>query len=606
MKYVAEEELETPLGSPTLILPVTTPPRPAPPPKDTPSFSTSIDVRKSRSVENFSRPAPRSPVSPATPRQLLSISEPASPASLANSTDARGDSGCSTLHPESDGVMSLASAPTKAAEMLDKPLPPGPLVVHAVSTADNTARPLRIGPLPKIPGDLSDVPEEDEANHDGSSLTKPGSKRQSLRHVQTFPSANSPVDHRKSSLAAKDSVRSKRSKPDGQSPANVSKAVTSPPRKRISIGLKAIAIQDWEDAVDSSWDFDPDAEDTVDWPAEVDVNVNNLPIHLDGSCTSEGDQSCPSPTITPIPWKTPARRELDPSPTDSETIVALDASTLVTTVSRPTSSGGVLPPSDSLALHGLGIEPASTSNGLGEESSSPSRDDTPRPDHSPASRDRISSHSNISKSSSQESIILSIASSLFSAHRSSNSTASLPDLTPSTASVKERSFTSQPQTPKEEYCDCMGAHGDLSKMDCLGHCPAPLVHVPSCDKFDVRLLQFSDSNFVSHRRAKSLTPDFAVSDNSTAPMKSELSIPTTISSGITTSSDAEPSDSRKDSASRITVPARTSSIAPLPDIKKTPTGRRQRSATTSSAGSRPTHKSRASYSLFPGGSLAPA
>jgi hypothetical protein len=67
------------------------------------------------------------------------------------------------------------------------------VVGHAISTTDDSARHLKASPLPMLPEDLDDVPEdEEEAFVPCETRMSPGGRGHRvmpLRHVQSFKSA---------------------------------------------------------------------------------------------------------------------------------------------------------------------------------------------------------------------------------------------------------------------------------------------------------------------------------------------------------------------------------------------------------------------------------
>ena len=623
---VKEDKMESPLASPTSLntpgLP-TTPPRPQPPPKNSPppvkvSIPPPVDVQLSRSVENFSRPSPRSPVSPVTPTQTTSSSTPPSPMASSSPVEGTVDVYSGTMGTESPSTASARLSPSRPSEPTDKPLPelplppgaPVPFVFHAVSTDDNTARPIPTGPLPKLPGELADVPEEQEASYGDAKQPPTSATSQSLRHMHTFPSALY-SDRRASKAAKRESMVLVKGLASPCSASALRPAVVppfvnplaSPTRSRISIGLKTIEAQDWEDAIDYSWDHDVEVEENPHWSQDSESfdRTKRSP-----SAAMTNQDSCPqSPTIANVPLRRTSRNKAV-SKSNSQAPISFRAgharldSEVIPNIARPDSPVGPLPRArDSPVLRGLGIEQPRVIKGH-RSTSSLQRDETPRPERRPALSHQASSVSSISKSSSQESIILSIASSIISTQRSSNSTSSLTELTPSTVS-NERSFASQPQTPKDDICDCSGEK-TIVRRNSDGSNPPELpepILLPY--KFDRKLLQFPPASTIAHRRTKSHASALIMSSVAPPPPKPEVIVTPNHSD-----SPSSPSHSRKSSGSRVPVPLRTSSIAPLQcpqDLKKTAqilATRRQRSATISSTSSRPRHKSRASYSLFPG------
>jgi hypothetical protein len=393
----------------------TTPPRPAPPPKDQSiaPVTTPSNVRLSRSVENFSRPT-RSPafgvdISPISERpgegDRFSVSAlPSTPPSPLSWAEATNDTLTNIVAREE---------PAPPTHILDKPLPLPPTVVHAVSTADDSARPLRIAPLPNPPRSAFAAAEEHtDTQRPLSGEQRPASAhRASLRHMQTFPSAK----------AAR-----RRSQSSGEmtlGPAFAGLGFLSPttpatpnrPRhtRRTSIGIKKIDIDDWEDAIEYSWDHPPDADEEFDGRHQLShvASFDSMPPR--GAL----------PALPPPPSQRPPPLPLTPV---MEQTTAESQTELVSPTRGHDERASRYP-----SLQGLGIETFRSPTVLNID-----RDDGTERDEARESLQiplqipprRRDPGSPISKSSSQESIILSIASSIMGTHRSSNSSTSLGDI----------------------------------------------------------------------------------------------------------------------------------------------------------------------------------
>lgn len=420
----------------------TTPPRPAPPPKDEPVVPvTTPNVRLSRSVENFSRPTR----SPAFGADISPISEypgdadrfpsgpalPTAPPSPLSWAEATNDTLTTVTGHEQ---------PPPATPLLDKPLPLPPTVVHAVSTADDSALPLRTSPLPTPPlASITAVEALTDASRPLSGEQRPqSSHRASLRHMQTFPSAK----------AAR-----RRSQSSGEltlGPVIAGLGFVSPispnrprPARRTSIGIKKIDIDDWEDAIEYSWDHPLDLDDEFD-----------MQQHL--SHTAPLDQASFSGALPALP-PPPSHR---PPPLPLTPVMEQEAAETQIEPASPTA-GYHARVSRYPSLQGLGIEALRPATALqvdreGAGESNGARESLQIPSH------RREPGSPISKSSSQESIILSIASSIMGTHRSSNSSTSLSDMD-HLASVEVDNAAAGPQGQHPRQGSIEGSASDSSQ-----------------------------------------------------------------------------------------------------------------------------------------------
>lgn len=384
-----------------------TPPRPQPPPKDDAPPMATPNIRLSRSVENFSRPkrsptfaADISPISEVAPDEdswptgPVLPSVPPSPLSWAEATN--------------DTLTSISSRRESVvpAHLLDKPLPLPPTIVHAVSTADDSALPLRSAPLPQLPLTTNVGPEETAA-HVTSLSTEPRPatpRRGSLRHMQIFPSSKAARRRSQSSgemtlgAAAVASVL-----------ASSVRSQMAKPTRRPSIGIKKIDVEDWEDAIDYSWDYPLDLDEQTEPFFDHDETLNHYEI-VRPEVQINSTQNQPH---RPMPLKLTPVMEQETSHDEVELLSP-------TTGYADTASAAA-------PLKGLGIDsyqPGSTFQI--DIDAFPQRGNSHEPFRIPAIRREPGSP--ISKSSSQESIILSIASSIMGTHRSSNSSTSLSDL----------------------------------------------------------------------------------------------------------------------------------------------------------------------------------
>ena len=484
----------------------TTPPRPHPPPKDglMSPYSPS-DFRMSRSMENFSRPT------------RLSVT--ASDVSPPSRSEAR--------------LSALASIPRTS--VLGKPLPLLPDMVHAVSTRDDIALPLPTAPLPSPPTVLAGVPEEEErpADAPSSSPVLTNTPRSSRGNVKA---SRSPKHKRRSQssgeiqfdaafnnvmLMVKDKGRASTSATPDINDRTL--------KKRISIGVKPIEIEDWEDAIDYSWDHATDLEEVAEEPLGDSrlISQPTAPTSLDEryliveQATVEEASSSAS---------TPLMMQAYPSTARQSSQASL-ATSLYKNDDEPASpllGLGIasLPPVPTVSLSAK-----DTADGAGDagqfESSYPTLSRTP--------------NSTMSKSSSQESIILSIASSMIGTQRSSNSSTSLSD-----------------------FAHLANFGDSMEKLDIRG----------STSSIETRNRDGSQDTIREESQASPTT--------CTIPDHSDIF-----------GNPAKKHD-RVASASQITIPERKSSI-PGFEGNNTQGGRKRANTATS----RPRRNTRVSYSLFP-------
>nr|KAK5440205.1 hypothetical protein LTR18_008142 [Exophiala xenobiotica] len=358
-------------------LPIT-PPRPEPPPKD-PLLSPSspADVRLSRSMENFSRPT-RLSVTPSDISPSSQLSEKLS-----------------------------ALSPVSRNSTLGKPLPILPDVVHAVSTRDDIALPLRTAPLPSPPIiRMEAVLEEDKVE----STLLPANDLRALTRQQKRRSQSS---GELQLAAAYYNLTSTMTNVEASLDEPVADPESHPRPARRSPTMRPVRIQDWEDAIDYSWDLDADedksdSDATVERPDGSSIPQENYLV-IGQTAVDEASSSASTPLMMQLP-KTTYHPNLEP---------------------RVEGWSGAEPKEPSSPLLGLGIDPLQpVPNVFIAEPES-----TFVPQHA-ASRHSTevyrpqilrSPFSSMSKSSSQESIILSIASSVVGTQRSSHSSTSFSD-----------------------------------------------------------------------------------------------------------------------------------------------------------------------------------
>jgi hypothetical protein len=340
----------------------TTPPKPQPPPKDVLLSATSPnEFRMSRSMENFSRPT-----------RLSMAAVELSPPPTASARH--------SPHSSASGFNAAT-----------KPLPHLPVtpVVHAVSTMDDVALPLRTAPLPPPPKPLMDVLEEEVVITEEEESVLP-----------TVIPATKSVDR----------LQKRRSQSSGDIPfdsvpfSTVFQKTTPSVASRFSSGTRAVDIKDWEDAIDDSWDYDA----AVEQPDYSQSAV--LPNHATSMQLPQDRYLLVEQTI-----------QEETSSSSSTPLMMQGSDKPLRHGSTDTSEGPTAP------FQGLGIRSSnSTPAFLLEKASAPS---DRRSEISFSYSDIYRSQgmrspvSMMSKSSSQESMIASI----FGTHRSSNSSTSFSD-----------------------------------------------------------------------------------------------------------------------------------------------------------------------------------
>lgn len=505
------DEPTSPTTDTTHHLPIT-PPRPDPPPKDNllSPYSPS-DFRHSRSMENFSRP-----------KRLSFTSNEVSPASRSSERLS-------------------AMSPINRKSVLRKPLPIESHVVHAVSTRDDIALPLRTAPLPSPPTKIMDVVDEEDKleSRDISPLMQSSPKR-SCSDLRT----GSPVLQRKRRSQSSGELYVDAYHPLTTTMTNVEASLDEPiahkmhheSTARTSVAIKSPQMQDWEDAIDDAWDSVADSEVS--------------------GCTSDStatEEMCKAPCTHPDNYLVVDQTVADEASSSASTPLMMQLPRLAYQPER--AQQATLPPLTFVP------EPSSPLLGLGIGSLQPIHDvSVAAPDSSPvhgqdhqfASSDSFRSQlmrspaSCISKSSSQESIILSIASSIIGTQRSSNSSTAFSDF------ARFASF---------------GESVDNLKLDLQD--PTTPVETQARDGSQETIREETQSTFGGEIEA----PDSPTTPSMTFPV---------------------PRHDRGASAPQIWVPDRKSSL-PGGDTLKSPSGRRRAGTSTS----RPRKNTRVSYSLFP-------
>ena len=345
------------------------------------------DFRVSRSMENFSRPT----------RLSVTTVDVSPPSEILTSK-----------------LSAMSPLNHTTTTTLAKPLPhlPSEIVVHAVSTRDEIALPLRTAPLPSPPKPVMEVVEEEATEENDLWRDVP-----SASPILVLPPPTSLTDRQ----------QKRRSQSSGDLNFNTvsydmatrfsSRAINTPqvtcdasPRskKRISVGVKPINIEEWEDAIDYSWEHPADFEELE--ATGITAVCRRRPSALSNPLETYLTVEQNSPVDGHSSQSTPLMMQMSSNTSHDE---------------KPPSSG-VQDEEPSSPLLGLNIENIREIHaGSLAEAATPAEDvqeinfsgDVYR------SNSRRSPMSIMSESSSQESIIASI----FGTHRSSNSSTSLFD-----------------------------------------------------------------------------------------------------------------------------------------------------------------------------------
>ena len=398
-----------------------------------------------------------------------------------------------------------------------KPLPQLP-VIHAVTTEDDSAREMMRVPLPTPPieGSPADIRRSPTLAHQRqkSSVVLP-------RHFSLRPSAKASMPN----LIVAESSGLSQGLPRHRSELALSQKARRPrsdDRSRMSMGFGAVDTVNWEDAIDDAWAEADDSQFGMDLPA-----TTYQPLRKAASANlldSLYNDFHPSESSTPLMFNAP-----------TQPLPAIPGSTL--------SAGEGLTRTDSSSdLNGLGITTPTSAqfNSLHMSRSS-----------SILRAQRRSSQyirPDLTRSSSQESIILSIASSINGTQRSSNSSLTPDDLF-NTSKIEEETAA------------------DMEMLDSIAQTRPESGCLPADIYEQMVLVGLNSPHGESIMTPMTPIPTIATH-------KSSLS------------------------SSKITIPDRGSSAATT-EISR---NNRTRSNTT---GTRPRQSARISYSLFPAANTAP-
>lgn len=372
----------------------TTPPRPAPPPKD------EISITRPDSNLLQSKSPPASPTSPQIPKYEL--------LPFINTSFLMSD-----VPSPLPSARSLSKSELDEVDLADKPLPQLP-VIHAVTTEDDTARAMISAPLPTPPTAFSST-SDGEAQPRNLPHQRQKSSIALPRHLSLYPSTKTSMPNL---VTASQIAGSGPSKPIPRHHSDMAlsrqaRDVQASSLSRTSTSFAAIDTMDWEEAVDEAWDeaddYDGDMStyDLSSFESYVRTNSANVdPAHSDHGRSA---------VSTPLMMAGPPRMAVSASERASPVLGM-----------EPHKLESVQEDEQAAEVSGLGISscpPSASLASAGNFSRSSSL-------HLPRRRSSLSysTSDRLTRSSSQESIILSIASSIIGTTRSSNSSVLADDL----------------------------------------------------------------------------------------------------------------------------------------------------------------------------------
>lgn len=360
----------------------TTPPRPTPPPKDCPPHSCMIAS---------SLGSPLRSTHPST--QYPSFE----PLPFVDTSFTTAD-GVPPIDTRSQTPPLIHSA-----ELESKPLPHLP-VIHAVTTDDNTARAMIVAPLPTPPGSRSPA-----SNNDYFGRRMPHVRQKSSvavpRHMSLYPATKTSMPNL---VSTNHLAVAQKALPRHRSDMGLSQQArdSAPaPCMRTSMSFGAIDVMNWEDAVDEAWDV-------VDEPLDSGYE-SSLQTSFGSTYTSASDDDR-SAVSTPLMMAPSRKLPCLPSERVSP-VVGMEVRKLES----------VQEDEPQVSLSGLGISSCPSTKAATPASCSRSSSmNLPRRSNS----QNYGSNGVLTRSSSQESIILSIASSIVGTQRSSSSSVVADDL----------------------------------------------------------------------------------------------------------------------------------------------------------------------------------
>ena len=251
-------------------------------------------IVRSRSIDNFSLPSPK------TYRVPRSPTSPPPRTSSRNATHTAPNFFSDYHHatPEERELLSICEASTE--RPVDEPSSPSSSTTafpdirlfddarlpHAITTPDDVAFTLQPPMLRRSTLALPDVPEEDELHSTkraSMESTRPVTADSTLRHTKSFPS-NSRTEHSRNGSSSRKSIR----RPDSVSiegplahgmvgSADIDETVDVPVRcrlSRMSMGTKGIDAC-WEDDIDYCYQLEAEADCDFDWDR---ISTNDLRV----------------------------------------------------------------------------------------------------------------------------------------------------------------------------------------------------------------------------------------------------------------------------------------------------------------------------------------
>lgn len=266
--------------------------------------NTASDARSSRPMGNFSRPVSRTSFSPISPPKRISSVNACKPEFGGSG---RLNTKYNVRSPRTGLQRTSRSASNPGSSPVGLSFPDQDrdvvTVGHAISTTDDSARHLKASPLPMLPVDLDDVPEDEEGFvQSGSGLSSVGRSNQfqPLRHVQSFPTGrHDAVQHGFLASNSPDTQTDTKSIGEGNTHLRLEGCLSNWPEspshqscrdtKRFSIGLKPmLETQHWEEDVDYCYEHAAEAESDFDWDRqEANFPVGLLPLTFDSSDSVE-------------------------------------------------------------------------------------------------------------------------------------------------------------------------------------------------------------------------------------------------------------------------------------------------------------------------------
>lgn len=314
-------------------------------------------------------PSAGSPSSPPAPVPLAKDSPPQLP--LPSSHLSRMASSSSMFNKWQGSLEVELNKPLPTPKLMDSPFPPTPVearplpplpVVHAVSTSDDTARPLMTSPLPTPPPFRATFEE-------------PKGPTQQHNAVRDF---HKPTGKTSTAIPATFNNRATIDcvavTPQSVSPVPPSTNSSAGAASRLTTGLSVIDSMNWEEVIDEAWDYVSDQEDLQTLPTSSVSSWQSSPVEPHGPSSTAGTSMASTPVSAPALSKlehAPLGETLKPvaySPCMGLGIEAQTDSSLASTTDRTESADCTVTRTNSHASHGQ----SSNSSVLGTERSSTS------------------------------------------------------------------------------------------------------------------------------------------------------------------------------------------------------------------------------------------